>query len=379
MGNKKRRLQPQEVQTYKRILEDEGKTFKPNKENRYRMSNEMYNKVQNGGYEVLDHLFIKGRSSYIKYDKEGNATKTAEWVKEGLDQEKRKAVFEATIEALKSDIIPLEPIQLEGKNLEDRLLNQYTITDFHLGMLASFAETGTEWNLKKAETMFKNWVDVAIHNSPNSENAVFANIGDFLHFDSLLPVTPQSKHVLDASARYVDVVRSALRLIRYAIMRMLTKHEKVSVFMCEGNHDMASSVWLREVFSMYFENEDRVEVNTHADPFYAHEFGDVALFYHHQHKRRGLDTIPVFVNKFREMYGRTKYHYAHTGDLHHDKVLEHTLMKVEQHRTLSPQDAYSNNAGFGSGRDAKVITYHADFGEVGRNVISPNFVNYLTT
>ena len=49
-------------------------------------------------------------------------------------------------------------------------------------------------------------------------------------------------------------------------------------------------------------------------------------------------------------------------------------MKVERHRTLAPSDAYASSGGWLSERDAKVITYHREFGEVFRSTLSPEMV-----
>jgi hypothetical protein len=49
-------------------------------------------------------------------------------------------------------------------------------------------------------------------------------------------------------------------------------------------------------------------------------------------------------------------------------------MKVEQHETLAAPDAYAANGGYLSGRSAKVITYHMDYGEVGRFTLTPAMV-----
>tara|TARA_R110002051_G_scaffold318245_1_gene400392 strand:+ start:27365 stop:27544 length:180 start_codon:yes stop_codon:yes gene_type:complete len=49
-------------------------------------------------------------------------------------------------------------------------------------------------------------------------------------------------------------------------------------------------------------------------------------------------------------------------------------MTIEQHRTLASKDAYSSRGGYGSGRDSKVITYHKDFGEVTRSIISIDLI-----
>ena len=45
-------------------------------------------------------------------------------------------------------------------------------------------------------------------------------------------------------------------------------------------------------------------------------------------------------------------------------------MIIEQHRTLAAKDAYASRGGWSSGRDSKVITYHKEFGEVGRLTIN---------
>jgi hypothetical protein len=55
-------------------------------------------------------------------------------------------------------------------------------------------------------------------------------------------------------------------------------------------------------------------------------------------------------------------------------VKENNLMIVEQHRTLAAPDAYAARGGWITGRDAKVITYHREYGEVGRLTVSFDMV-----
>jgi hypothetical protein len=63
------------------------------------------------------------------------------------------------------------------------------------------------------------------------------------------------------------------------------------------------------------------------------------------------------------------------GHQHHDKRLETALMTIEQHRTLAAPDAHASRGGWMSGRDAKVISYHREHGEVGRITINPGMVS----
>jgi hypothetical protein len=82
----------------------------------------------------------------------------------------------------------------------------------------------------------------------------------------------------------------------------------------------------------------------------------------------------VFASKFREIFGKTKYSYAHLGHRHHIQVKESNIMLVEQHRTLSAPDAYASRGGWLSNRDAKVITYSKKYGEVSRISVTPEIL-----
>lgn len=311
----------------------------------------------------------------IQRDANGQIERT--WERMVGDDERRLAMMAEAIDELKQDITPLPPVEL-GVATVDRfrsdLLNLFVLTDFHLGMLAWGEETGDDWDLNIAEQVMANWFRAAVHSAPYAKKAVLCNLGDFMHFDGLDAVTPTSGHILDSDTRFTKLVRVAIRALKHAIGQLLETHEEVHVIMAEGNHDMASSVWLAEVFNELYRDNPRVYVETSPDPYYCVEHGDTSLFFHHGHKRKMDSITPVFAAKFREVFGRTKHSYAHTGHLHHQKVLEDQLMITEQHRTLAAKDAYASRGGWLSGRDAKVITYSNKYGEVARTTISPDMV-----
>ncbi|MDY7025904.1 MAG: winged helix-turn-helix domain-containing protein [Pseudomonadota bacterium] len=316
-------------------------------------------------YVLSEGLELKGTSTL--YGDDGKAKLT--WVKTNKKAEDLKKVFEAMFAALSGELPVLEPRPF-NQAVSDQLLNQYTITDYHLGMLAWDKETGANWDLRIAEETLISYFAAAIEESPKAHTAVFAQLGDFLHFDGLLPVTPTSKHVLDADTRFEKLVESAIRVIMACISMLLSKHQHVHVIMAEGNHDLASSVWLRQALNIIYQNEDRITVDTRPDPYYHFQWGSTCLFYHHSHLKKMEQLPSVFVAKFKEDFGRSKNVYAHTGHFHHVKQIESNLMIVEQHRTLAAPDAHASRGGWISGRDAKVTTYHKDFGKVGEKVVS---------
>lgn len=314
---------------------------------------------------------VKGTSTL--YDQDGNAK--IQWVKTNQSQEQQLEAMKEASQAFIDELPKAEPVRHSGNYHNANLLNQYTVTDYHLGMKAWAKEAGDDWDTDIAEKLLVDWFATAIELSPNAQTAILAQLGDFLHWDGVDAVTPASGHLLDADTRFQRIIRVAIRVTRKIVEMLLEKHGNVHIIMAEGNHDPASSMWLREWLRAHYDDEPRITVDDSARPYYCYEHGETALFYHHGHKRKLANIDSVFAGLFREVFGRTKHAYAHMGHLHSVDMKETNLMIVEQHRTLAAPDAYAARGGWLSGRDAKVITYHKEFGEVGRLSISPDMVN----
>jgi dTDP-4-dehydrorhamnose 3,5-epimerase-like enzyme len=86
------------------------------------------------------------------------------------------------------------------------------------------------------------------------------------------------------------------------------------------------------------------------------------------------DISGMFTAMYREMFGRTKYSYAHMGHHHHHASKEDGNMIVRQHRTMAVKDAYSARGGYISDRSASVITYSKTYGQVAEVVITAEMV-----
>ena len=297
-----------------------------------------------------------------------------QWVKYYRDKDELLQIAQDMLLGMKDEIPKAEPVPKVHQTFEGDLLCQYTITDYHLGMLAWGEETGADWDLEIAEDLIVRWFSQAIDASPRASHAVFAQLGDFLHFDGFTPVTNAHGHVLDASGRYQQIVRVAIRVIRRIINMLLCKHEHVHVVLAQGNHDERTAMVLSEWVASLYEREPRVSVDTSPGEYYAYEWGEQALFYHHGHKRKPQTVDRALAAKFKEMFGRCKYVEAHMGHMHHDMLLETELMRVYQHRTLAAPDAHTASGGWSAGRDAKVITYHRRYGRVGESVINSDML-----
>lgn len=331
-----------------------------------------------GNYPILPpgHK-VKGVSSLVETVDEETGRKVRQWVKtqEDIKLRENEELAEVVLEALKSDVPKVKaPRKQRRTNLSEELSSLYVLTDYHLGSLSWGEETGEDWDAGIAEGLMLNWFRYAIEHSPEASQAVLCQLGDFLHYDSMETVTPANRNQLDSDTRPQKLIRVAIRVLRQVIDWLLEYHDSVHVIMAEGNHDPVSSAWLREVFALYYEHEPRVTVEIRPDPYYVYVWGDVSLYFHHGHLKKTTNIDSVFVRKFREQYGQTKYTYAHMGHLHHHKAIESTLMIVEQHPTLAAADAFASRGGWMSERVAKVITYHKDYGEVGRICVTPEML-----
>lgn len=307
----------------------------------------------------------------IQRNAEGAVERT--WERQSPDQQEREEALQAALEAMCERIEPVAPVPVPVATTDD-LCALYTLTDAHIGMLAWHREGGADWDLGIAERTIVGCLAETVRQMPRSRTAVLNQLGDLLHYDGLSAITPTSGHILDADGRFTKMVEVAVRVIRRVVTMMLEKHERVHIIMAEGNHDMASSVWLRTMFKALYENEPRITVDDSALPYYVFEFGSVMLGFHHSHLRKNPQLPQLFAAQFAPMWGRTTKRYIHTGNLHHGEEKEHAGATVIQHPTLAARDAYAARGGWMAERALSAITYHRQFGQVGRVTVCPEMV-----
>ena len=256
---------------------------------------------------------VKGVSTFYNME---TGEPVRQWVKTDLNKENQAAMMQEVADELSKTIKPLPVIPSPPENTS-KLLNLYTLTDIHIGMLAWHEEGGEDWDLKIAEETIISAFTHLIESSPEAEVGFFNQLGDGVHSDGLIPATPTSGHVLDQDGRFHKIVRAVIRIFRSVVCMMLEKYPKVVVLMAQGNHDLASSVWLQEWFSVLFEDNERVQVVVSPKPYYAYQHGGVMLAFHHGHKSKPEKMPDVFMGEFRQMFGSTNQTYIHSGHMHH--------------------------------------------------------------
>ena len=314
---------------------------------------------------VPDGYVAKGVSTY--YNAEGKPA--GQWVKASLSHQALAEAIKETIDGFKDEMLPASVIAAPAA-CEEHLCNLYTFTDYHLGMLAWHKEGGSDWSITIAEKTILAALAQMIDQSPKAHTAVLNIQGDFLHTDGKTPVTPASKHVLDADSRFPKIRRSAIRIIRSLVAISLQRHQEVRLIIAEGNHDEESAGWLSDLFAVHYEEDPRVTVNDSVLPFYVFEWGSTMLGIHHGHKVKNESLPLLFAAQFPQSWGRTIRREIHCGHRHHRDEKEYNGVTVVQHPTLAARDAYAARGGWIADRAAWAITYHKKYGAVGRVMIT---------
>lgn len=267
------------------------------------------------------------------------------------------------------------PIIKAPKTTDKTLCSLYTITDFHLGMYAWAAETGEDWDTDIAEKVLVNAVNELAQKAPDADLAILNIQGDFLHWDGLDALTPTSGNLLDADTRFDKMIELSLDLTMQAVEILLKKHRRLRVIVCEGNHDLAGSAWLRKAIKKLYAKNNRITVDDTPFPFYAYLHGKTMIAFHHGHKVKNKSLPALFASepRYREMWGQATYTYIHTGHYHRTEqdMAEAGGAIVERHPTLAARDAFATRGGYVSRRGARVITYHTEDGEVARSTVLP--------
>lgn len=295
------------------------------------------------------------------------------WERQSPDAERTLELLKAAAQAIMEGIPARKKVRTPAQ-VEIDLLTQYTFTDYHMNMLAWDKEGGANWNIEIAEETAMRAMKYLTDGAPRSNTAVVVIQGDWQHYDSMMPMTPTSGHVVDMAGRPQQGIAASIRVIVALVDMALQKHENVILEMCEGNHDIYTSMVLRQMFAFYYRNEPRVTVPDGQIPFYAIQWGQTALFFHHGHMKKWKDLPLTFAAMFPKIWGDTTKRYGNTGHYHHEKREEHSGIKMIQHPTMAANDSHGSRHGYMSQREMTAITFHKEFGRGSEIVVTPEMV-----
>jgi len=254
------------------------------------------------------------------------------------------------------------------QNPDAHFLTLIPLADWHLGMYAWGREAASNWDLKIAERAIGAAIDDLVARSPASGTGVVLGGGDLIHSDTNENQTAKSGNSLQVDGRYQKVVQTACRLLERTVDAARRRHRKVIVRILPGNHDEHACVAVAYHLLALYRHEPRVTVDVDPSLFWWHRFGRVLLGATHGHEAKIGQMPGIMAHRRAEDWGATRFRYVHGFHLHHTArfATEGEGCVSEIHQSPIPQDAWHFGSGFLSGRSMQAITYHREFGEVGR-------------
>lgn len=289
------------------------------------------------------------------------------WYKYKLDKQKEIELIEQIVDDLKQEVKPIDFSMYKPTEpcLND-LINHFTLTDTHIGDWISSQINGNDWDLDIAEDVIVGTIVGLVEESPRASTALLSFLGDILHFDSALHAkTPHSGHDLDSAATLEIVAPRIIPIIRRVIEILLSSHNKLIISIVRGNHDEATTVWLKEIIKLIVAGDGRIELIEGRLDFLAWKFGDVFLGWYHGDKIKTQDLPLIFATEYPELWGSCKHVIIHCGDKHHHKSQDIKKVFVIQHEIISARNRYTSGRGLNSARGATRYTYHSTKGRRG--------------
>lgn len=326
------------------------------------------------------------RSTTTTYGKNTN-TETAETEKEAqhvplfqvkafLKKKVQAVRAREEIDALRKEALAYSP-SFEGfipkpSNGSGNLV-EFSVYDHHFGSLIWGKETdGPDWDNNIAMETWKKAFEHLVNRCRgfNPEKALLVLGNDQQNSDNRAGATEQlTPQVMDS--RYHKVYTISKEASKWAIDKLLAEYGSVHVVICPGNHDLLASWHLGDYLETWYRNCPGVTIDNSIPMRKYFEYGVVMIMFAHGHRGKLEDYDRIMSTERSEMWGRTKWREAHTGDKHHRKVIEHKGATIRSLPSLRPSCSWSYEYTLiGSIRAAEAFVWNRNEGLIGTSTFS---------
>jgi len=316
---------------------------------------------------VPEGEIVIGRSIYTS-DDEGNKA----WLKtkRTMTEAARDKALQGFVDGLVKGLPKYKPkAKPKSKKFADDLLPTIVIGDAHFGMRADSRETKEQdYDTKIAAQSHLEALDYLVGVSSASQHSLLVNVGDFIHANGSAGTTFGGTR-LDVDTRIEVVLETAAQTFIFAIEKMLSKHQNVSVIMARGNHDSDTAIALALILKFYYSKEPRVNILDPHGFFHTLQFGATLIAVHHGDKVKANKLAAILPRMLPDQWSSTNYRKWLVGHIHHQNAIEtDNGVFVESFGTLAFPDSYHAGHGYSASSVMTQITFHRDGGEALRHV-----------
>lgn len=258
------------------------------------------------------------------------------------------------------DAAPVIP-KLSYKPIRDPVLYEISPFDAHFGKLCWSEETGTGYDLKTADRLYRDAIDGLLGRACgyNIERILFPIGQDFFHFENYEAVTPKSGNRLDVDSRLPKVLAAGCRAVFNAIERCLSV-APVHLIHTAGNHDPVTSYMLALWVEARFHHTPHVTVDRSARNRKTYRYGSTLLAFTHGDEEPKRDLPAIVMAENRNELAGVEHIEIHGGHFHKRGKIEFesvdTLRGDVVYRTLpslSGRDGWHAKKGYGTMQSAE--------------------------
>jgi hypothetical protein len=296
-----------------------------------------------------------------------------------FERSERRENLSTFVDALKDDVTGL-PVPEVGEYVHEIHEKSHCalldIADPHIGKYAWAEQTGKDYNLKVAESIYRIAVDRLLEKleSSRSLHHVYVVVGhdgshvDGSHIDAAQSTT--SGTPVDADGKWQEISRVARRCYKYAI-ESAVEVAPVRVVVIPGNHDERDAWYAGEILRERYRDQKHIKILQQNKPTLekTDKFGNCGFLWFHGKNQKLKELPSFFANQYRKLWGKTRWHEIITGHKH--KRTKHTVGDYFEadgaitriSPSLASPDAWHYREGYVSVvRGAQCLTWHKAMG-----------------
>jgi hypothetical protein len=243
------------------------------------------------------------------------------------------------------------------------------IGDAHIGMVASEAETGANFDITIAKAEICAAAAALIDDAPECERMVINDLGDGTHYETFRAMTEASGHPVDFDTRYWKMIDAYMEVSEFIVERALAKAKSVDVLYNQGNHSRSNDTWMAAHMRSLHRENPRVNVLRNDGVFIAYRMGKTLVLVHHGDKTKPEGCAKVMASDFSADWGETEFRYIDGGHVHHSQRKELPGCVFESWNNLAPRDKYAHDGGWRSKQCMSLVLRSRSYGEIGRRVM----------
>jgi hypothetical protein len=260
---------------------------------------------------------------------------------------------------------------------------EISICDAHLSKMCWAPESGDNFDLKIAESIYRQAVERLVEKSSgfNIDKILLPVGNDFFHVDGPGNMTTNGTPQ-DVDGRFHKMFEVGQMAVVGAV-EFLRRIAPVEIILVAGNHDRVSSYHLVHTLKAWFRHERNVTVDDGPSQRKYILYGNSMILFSHGDEEKHSSLPAIMATERPDLWHQSKFRSVHLGHFHKRK--ETSLVSVDTHDgvvisilpSLSGRDAWHARRGYIGVRAADAYIYskaNGPSGYVTANVVGERMV-----